>query len=226
MAEFKMKDKTVYMEDLLKFLCSIYPLSERCQHYLRTIVKHRHLKKGEIILRPGQIDRYMSYVEKGLLRAYYLKKSGKEVTAWFMKTGDVITDVSSFYDQVPSSKYIQVLEDTDIYYITFDELEYVYNTFPEFDRIGRILITHYYKLWDSIRAAIIMQSAKERYEWMMENNPELILRVSAKHIAAFLGITEVTLSKLKRKQAEKTTAGGKPLKVESIKGDTRTKKAI
>jgi CRP-like cAMP-binding protein len=188
------------MEELLRFLCSIYPLSDGCKEHLKIIVKHRHLKKGDFLLCPGQIDRCMSYVDRGLVRAYYLKKSGKEVTAWFMKTGDVITDVSSFYDQCPSSKYIQALEDTDIFYITFAELEFIYDHFVEFNRIGRILITHYYKLWDSIRAATIMQSAKERYEWLQTNFPELILRVPAKQIAAFLGITEVTLSKLKRQQ--------------------------
>jgi len=189
------------MEQLIAFLSTIYPLSGGCKDHLRKIRKQRHLRKGEYILRPSQTDRYMSYVEKGLLRAYYIKKNGKEVTAWFMTSGDVITDVSSFYDQVPSSKYIQVLDDTDLYYITFSELEFIYDNFIEFNRVGRVLITNYYKLWDKIHAGTLMQSALERYEWLLEHDPNLILRVHAKYIASFLGITEVTLSKLKHKIA-------------------------
>jgi CRP-like cAMP-binding protein len=186
------------VEFLLAYLNSIHPLSASLQAYLNETVKYRKLRKKEILLKAGQLDRYIYFIQSGLLRAFY-ENGDTEVSSWFMKEGDVIVAIESFYDQKKSYESIQAIEVTEVYYISFEELEYTYREFAEFNFIGRVLTIKYLKLWSQMLYSIRMRSAAERYDWLMNNYPELILRVPAKFIASYLDITEVTLSKIKRK---------------------------
>ena len=187
------------METLLNFLNTIWPLSESLKEYLFLHINLKEIPKKEYLLKAGQISRNVCFIQKGLLRCFYLK-DGKEVSSWFMKEGDVIFSISSFYEQKAGFEYIQALEDCALFYITYDELEYIYRTFMEFNYVGRKLTIKYHQLWDEQLYSIRMQSAEERYDWLMTNHPELIQRVPAKHLASWLDITEVTLSQMKAKK--------------------------
>ena len=185
------------MEELLAFLKSFCPLSPGLIEHLQKIIKYRKVKKGEILLRPGQISRHIYFVKKGFLRAYYVNKKGVEVSAWFMDEGKLVVSITSFYDQVPSHETIEALEDCELYYISFDELEEVYQTFTEFNTVGRKLITRYLIDWDKQIYAIRMKKGPARYGWLLKNKPEWILRAPQKHLASFLGMTDVRLSQIK-----------------------------
>jgi CRP/FNR family transcriptional regulator, anaerobic regulatory protein len=188
------------MEELLHLLNSTYLMTSGLQAHLYSILKVRELQKKDFLLKAGQVSNTVHFIHQGLLRCFYVK-GDHEVSSWFMKEGDVIFSIESFYDQVPSYESIQALEDCLLYYITFDELEYIYNTYAEFNYIGRVLTIKYHKLWARQLYSIRMRSAEERFEWLFDNHPELLLRVPAKHLASYLDITEVTLSKIKSKKA-------------------------
>src|ERR1700748_3224118 len=90
---------TLYMEELLAFLQSIRRLPPELLEHLQQIIKYRKVKKGEILLRRGQICRYIYFVKKGVLRAYYINEKGVEVSAWIMDEGKLAVSITSFYDQ-------------------------------------------------------------------------------------------------------------------------------
>jgi CRP-like cAMP-binding protein len=184
------------MELLFANLEAIYPLSLELKAHLLTTIKYRELPKRTYLLKAGQISREVCFVEKGLLRCFY-EKGELEVSAWFMKERDVIFSIESFYSQTPSYESIQALEDTSLFYISFDELEYIYGHFSEFNIIGRKLTTHYHTLWVRQLYNIRMTGAPERYHWLLDNHAELIQRVPAKYLASYLDISETTLSKIK-----------------------------
>jgi CRP-like cAMP-binding protein len=190
------------MEELLCYLQSIYPLSPALQEHLKTVVKAKTVHKKEYLLKAGKISRNLCFIQKGLLRAFYVKDNS-EVSAWFMSDGDFIVSIESFYEQKESYESIQALEDTDLYYLDYTELEYIYQTFLEFNYIGRVLTIKYLTLWTKQLFSIRNQSAEERYLWLMANRPEIVLRVPAKYIASYLDITEVTLSLIKNNIAKK-----------------------
>lgn len=184
------------MEALLYFLDSIYPLSDGLKVHLFGILKTKELRKKDFLLRAGHVCRNVCFIESGLVRCFYAK-GDNEVTSWFMKEGDVIISIESFYQQTESYESIQAIEDSILYYISYEQLNYIYKTFPEFNFIGRVLTEKYYTLWAEQLYALRMQQASERYKWLMDHHPELILRVPAKYIASYLGIDETTLSKIK-----------------------------
>jgi CRP-like cAMP-binding protein len=114
-----------------------------------------------------------------------------------MKEGDICVSIESFYDQAKSYESIQAIEDTDLFFIDHEELENIYMKHPEFNWIGRILTIKYLKLWSQQLYAIRMQNASERYAWLLEYHPDLLLRVPQKYIASYLDITPETLSKIR-----------------------------
>jgi CRP-like cAMP-binding protein len=184
------------MEELLRFLESIHPMSDGLKHHLATILKERELPRKSYLLRAGQISKNICFIGKGLLRCFYIKDS-YEVSSWFMKEGDVIVSVESFFSQKESYESIQALEDCIIYYVTYEELQFAYRNFLEFNFIGRVLLERYYTLSEQRLYSLRMQRSQERYDYLMKHFPELILRVPAKFLASYLGITEVTMSKIK-----------------------------
>jgi len=183
---------------LVKFLDSIYPLSESLQEHLLHILKEKKLSKKEYLLKAGRICEHIYFIQSGLVRCFYLNETA-EVSSWFMKEGDVIISVESFFQQKPSNEYLQALEDSTVHYITYTELQNTYRQFPEFNFIGRILTEKYYTLSEQRLYSIRMKNGAERYQFLMDNFPELILRVPSKYLASYLGITEVWLSKIRGK---------------------------
>ncbi|WP_276502909.1 Crp/Fnr family transcriptional regulator [Terrimonas pollutisoli] len=187
------------METLLEYLSSIHPMSQGLINYLGDHLKARQLSKRNYLLKAGHICRTVCFIEKGLLRCFYIK-GDSEVCSWFMKEGNVIFSIESFYQQKASYESIQALEDTTVLFITYEELNHIYKTFSEFNFVGRVLTEKYYTLWAQQLYALRMQQAHERYKWLMDNHPELILRVPAKYIASYLSIDETTLSKIKNQR--------------------------
>lgn len=184
------------MELLLSFLGNIHPLTPALVEHLKLTVKWRELRKKDYLLKAGHICHDIHFIEKGLLRCFY-EKGEQEVCSWFMKEGDVIVSIESFYERKVSYESIQALEDCTLFYISFEELYNIYRHFHEFNWISRELTQRYYILWAKQLYGIRMQSSQERYDWLMENFPELVLRVPAKYIASWLGMGEAHLSVVK-----------------------------
>ena len=184
------------MNQLIQFLHSIQPLSPSLVEHLSKVVKTRTLIKKDFLLKAGHVSRSAYFINQGLLRAYYIKNE-KDISSWFMKEMDFSLSIESFYDQKPSYENIQALEDCRLFSIDHNHLEEMYHKFPEFNFVGRVLTIKYHKLWAEQLYSLRMQSAPERYQWLLTNHPELLLRVPAKHIASYLDISEVTLSRIK-----------------------------
>lgn len=184
------------MEQLLFFLQSVHPLSAELIEHLRLTVKWRDLRKKDFLLKAGHICREIHFIEKGLLRCYY-EKGDQQVCSWFMKEGDIIVSIESFYVRKVSYESIQALEDCQLFYISYEELYHIYRCYPEFNWISRELTQQYYILWAKQLYGLRMQSAQERYDWLLANFPELVLRVPAKYLASWLGIGEAHLSVVK-----------------------------
>lgn len=191
------------MDELLMFLNSIYPLSNELKKHLEKILKPRELGEGELLLKAGHYCENVYFVNQGLLRSYYHDKRDNEKNIWFMKEGDVVYAVRSFLDQIPSKEFIQALEDTTVYYISHRELEQIYDEYMIFNIHGRKLTQEYYKRSVEREDIMRMPEAIERYQYLLEHFPELVNRVPDKHLATFLRMTPVTLSRMRNNRMKK-----------------------
>ena len=187
------------MISFLDFFEARHSFSSGLREYLEHIVQERTLKKKEFLLKRGHVCRSIFFVKAGLLRCYY-DTQDNEVSSWFMKEGDIVMSIESFYQQTESYESIQALEDCHLYYIEYAQLNYIYTHFPEFNRSGRLFTEKYYQLWTRQLVGLRLRQAPEKYEWLKEQHPDFIRRVPAKYLASFLGISEVMLSVIKSKR--------------------------
>jgi CRP-like cAMP-binding protein len=194
------------MERLLSFLDAVYPLGDELSSHLLEHVQYREINKGDYLLKAGHTCQHIHFIDKGLLRCFY-RRDDLEVSSWFMKDGDVIVSIESFYQQKVSYEWIQALEDCQLYYISHRELYDIYHRFPQFNFVARELTQHYYILWTQLLYALRMKTADEKYTWLLERFPDYVLRIPAKHLASWLGISEYHFSYVKNKRASRQGSG-------------------
>jgi CRP-like cAMP-binding protein len=184
------------VKELLALLNNITTLSPSLQQYLSETLKTISLNKKEYLLQAGNVCRHIWFIRKGLLRCYYIQDE-QEICSKFLKEGDIIVSASSFFLQRESHEFIQAIENATLWYICYDELQYIYNNFPEFNTIARVLTTKSYLLSEQRISFIRMKQAADRYNLMIENYPDLVLRVPSKYLASYLSISEETLSRIR-----------------------------
>lgn len=185
-------------QNLLNICNAIYPLSDDLQEAIVSLTEVKIVKRKTRLLNAGEISNAIYFVVKGAARVYYLEKDGTETTSWFLLENDFLISVYSFFTGQPSFEYVDTLEDCSFIVLKRDALNKLYEQFLEFNIIGRKLTEHYY-IRNEIQANQLRTlSAKQRYLELMKNNPKLINRVSLGYIASYLGISQETLSRLRK----------------------------
>jgi CRP-like cAMP-binding protein len=185
------------MHPVLLFLNSIYPLSSSCIDVIEELIREVEIRKRTFLLKAGQVCTNIYFIHSGLMRSF-TKEDDKIICSWFMKEGDIIISIKSFYNQIRSEEYIQAVEDCTLSYISFADLKKIYKNYLEFNYVGRVLTQKYYQLWDEQLRAL-HHPALERYVWLKQNHPQLLQRVSTEDIASYLGITREHLQRIKYK---------------------------
>ncbi|WP_138994039.1 Crp/Fnr family transcriptional regulator [Larkinella sp. C7] len=184
------------METLLSAIRQLQSIPEPLENALRQTLRRHELPRRHWLLQPGQVSERIFFIEKGVARGYYLKDD-REVTSWFMKESDFIISIVSFYSRQPAQEYIELLEDSVLWSITYDQLQRLYDAFPEFNKVGRLLTERYYLLSERRAQNLRMQSAQERYTQLLADFPDSCRRLPLKYIASHLGLSPETVSRLR-----------------------------
>ena len=184
------------MENLLDAIQTLHPISSELRSALSKVLRRDIFTRKHWLLQPDQVSDRLYFVEKGVVRGYYLKE-GKEVTSWFMREGDFLISIVSFYSRQPAHEYIELLEDSVVWSITYVQLQQLYRDFTEFNIVGRLLTEKYYVLSELRTQNLRMQTAPERYRQLLTDFPDIFGRVPLKYIASHLGISPETLSRLR-----------------------------
>lgn len=162
---------------------------------LATLPFTKKIKKGDHILHAGDVNRHIFYVQSGLFRVYLLNDD-KEVNIWFVKEGEFITSVKSFHKEEPTFEYIQALEDSVVLSIRKDVAFTVLKNNHKFalfavDELFNNLC-EYSDQCDMLR----YMTSEKRYLFLKERKPEILERLSQKHLASYIGVDSTYLSKI------------------------------
>jgi CRP/FNR family transcriptional regulator, anaerobic regulatory protein len=187
------------METLIERLNAIYPLSGGLQSALQSRLQEKPFHRKHYLPRSGQTCRNMYFIENGLCRAYQ-ENGGKEFSSRFFKEGDLCIAPQSYFSQSISEETIIAVEDSVTNCLSFIDVEHIRRTFLEFNYILLALVLKDYLLVDQCLSSVRMHPASDRYTWLKDCVPWLTKRISGKHLATYLGMTDVMLSRVKEKR--------------------------
>jgi CRP-like cAMP-binding protein len=158
----------------------------------------RSFKKGEVILQEGRVENYVSYVCKGIV-GMFLTKEAEEICYGFVFENGYLSAYDSFLQRTPAQFSVLALENVLLASISYDNLQLVLNSSIEGQAFGRQIAEKLYIKSQQRIIAFLTQSAEERYLDLMKERPEVFKRVKQKYIASYLGITPVSLSRIRAK---------------------------
>ncbi len=171
--------------------------------WLAVVAKCRLLqfKKGDFILQNGQIEPYVAFVDKGIIRAYHLK-DGEEICVAFTWDGYYCSSFASFLSRKPSNYTIECLSDCTLVAIEHGDLQLLFNQYQLVERWGRLAAEEVLIGKENREVEMLSFSAEERYHRIYQQSPQLFQLVSQKHIASYLGMKPETFSRLRKKFAK------------------------
>ncbi|GAA4318319.1 Crp/Fnr family transcriptional regulator [Pontixanthobacter gangjinensis] len=188
--------------ELPEFLKSLVDFSEEELEEILTHFRVEEVSKEYPLVEQGQICRKLYYIEKGVGRNYYLNADGKEITQLFFGEGRFMTSLESFFQESPSLYNVEVLEESLIHFITKEDLEFLFGKYHKMEQLGRLLSTEMLTKVVHKLNAIQFQTAQERYEYMLTEYPDIIYRVPLGMVASYLGMSQETLSRIRKKKLE------------------------
>lgn len=159
----------------------------------------QYLKKGEFFLRHGEVCRYVSFINKGLMRLFHLEE-GKEVSTGFVTENNFISEYASFLTRKPTEQFMEALEDCELVNLSYDNMQALYQSRPVFEIFGRKIAEYLYILLSQYNTSLRAHTPEQRYQFIIEEQPHLIQRVPQYMIASFIGITPEHLSRLRKKR--------------------------
>ena len=156
------------------------------------------MKKKDTLFEQGKTQNAIAFITRGLIREYLIDKEGNENTVWFFKENQFVTDYSAFLQNTPSNNAFACLEPTEVVLIPRDTVLRAYNTYPSFERFGRLIAEQVLiQLQDRIDDFHFL-SAEERYLKYIKKYPDLFQRISLTHLSSFLGIQRQSLSRIRK----------------------------
>jgi len=166
---------------------------------LITCAQVHQFKKGEILLKEGEVCREFYLVKKGHLRTYY-NKDGVNINLNFTFEGDFTTNPQSIHNRQASAFTIEAGEDTTAWVFNLDMIVKEYGAHPQISLFIRRLSIHILLVSEEHSNFFKTHTPTERYRYIEEHNPRLLQRISLSKIASYLGVTRETLSRIRGKR--------------------------
>jgi len=185
------------MEEVRKLLMSLSQIPEVEWEKLRPHLFYREYKKGEHFARSGDLNPYVGLVRKGIFRKYYVNDSGAEFIKDFVKEGELFGNYSSLIQKIPTQMNIEALEDSEVLQLNYNILEGLYSSHACWEKLGRRLAEIHYIKRENREMQFLLMPAKERYQQFLQEYNGLENRISQYHVASYLGVTAVTLSRIR-----------------------------
>jgi len=179
-------------------LVSLQTANEIANHFSEKLIY-----RNEFFLREGRISDEYLFLEKGFMRAFAYDTEGNDVTTNFYSANQVVFEVSSFFNRTISRENIQALTDCSGWYISYQQLNHLFHSLPEFRDFGRHILVKGFSSLKIRTLSMITETAEERYASLLKTNPEIFQHAPLKNIASYLGITDTSLSRIRKEFSKK-----------------------
>lgn len=187
-------------EILSTYLTNFASLTEDDIADSRPFWKPRKIKKGDFFNLQYMVCNDLGLIIKGIFRIYYSDpETGEETNIFFFSENQFVVSFRSFVTRIACHYFIEAMEESEIIYITYRDLNSLYETHPNWARFGRLLAEQFFSYSQTRTEELLFFSPEQRYIRLLDEHPNIIDRIPAYHIASFLGITNPSLSRIRKR---------------------------
>lgn len=184
------------MKQLFDYIEKFTKLSTDAKLAIERLAITEHFSRNQFILEPGQRCHKIWLLTKGMVRKYHLAH-GKEVTTWIHIENEIFTALQSYGEQTASDEYIQACEDSEAISISRNS-SIALSCFPELNVFSNELLRRAFLDVEKATKILNQKDAKGKYRFLVEFAPEMVKKAKLGHIASILGITQETLSRIRK----------------------------
>lgn len=185
-------------EKLQRLLHEVVPNQPMLKDMLSEQMTPQHFVKGDFILREGEVSNSYLFLADGCIRAYLHDTEGNEVTINFFTPGEMVYEVSSFFQRKPSPEFWECMSDCEVLVLDYEQLNFLFHNYPEFREFGRTMLVRGFIKYKERTLSHINKTAEQRYKQLMELKPDVLRYAPLKHVASYLGVTDSSLSRIRR----------------------------
>ncbi len=168
-------------------------------HVFEQEFEYQQLSINQHWIKAGDVCNELCFIVEGLLRVYYIDQAGNEVNQHFYQANEVIAPISALMNNEACQYYIQAIEPTQVMLADYHQLSDLGRSNTQWLQLEIKLLQTVFIKNSRREARLLLGNAEQRYKWFQKEFPELNLKLPQYHVASFLGITPVSLSRLKKK---------------------------
>ena len=188
---------------LIAFLSENSQLSNQQLQEVSSVFKEKSWQRNELLLKEGKVSNEWIFLQSGLVRTFAIDVDGNEVTTGFVPENQVVIEVASFFHRSPTFENIQALTDCKGWVVSFDAFQILFHSIPAFREFGRSRLVNGFVSLKQRMLSMITDSAEKRYALLVKTRPEILKVVPLKYIASYLGVTDTSLSRIRKEIAGK-----------------------
>jgi CRP-like cAMP-binding protein len=184
---------------LLKELQSKYGFPDEEFPKLFDLFKEKHYKKNEILFKAGDVVKHTYFILQGCVRQYYVSPEGAERIIYFAEEGSFCGELMSFLHETTTNLNMQALEETDALIIDLKNWETAITTIPAF---ALYYVKNHQRLTVKLKEELGKahnETPDEKYRRLIDEKPHLLQRLPQYHLAAYIGVTPETLSRIRKR---------------------------
>lgn len=186
------------MEALINYLLQFGHLNQQQIDLVLSKAKEIEIKKEGYFSEAGKVPREVGFLKEGVLRVYYYNDKGEEITKYFLDENNLIVDINSYMQNIPSPAYVQAVTDVRLSVFSKEAMEALSLTVSTWDGIINQIITRSLAEKVNRLSPMLAENATARYLSFLEKFPMLANRIPLSFMASYLGITQSSLSRIRK----------------------------
>ena len=190
-------------QTLIGFLKHTPYLSEEKAKEISQEFEFKEISKGEKFIKTGRTANEYLFLQSGFIRSYLFDIEDNEITLNFYGPNEVVFEVASFFQRQPSQENFEAITYCSGWVLTYEKLNALFHALPEFREFGRAMLVKGFIGFKQRTISLINKTAEERYELLLQTKNEIFQHASLKHIASYLGVTDTSLSRIRKNFATK-----------------------
>lgn len=186
------------MEAMINLILQFGDLNKQQIEFLLSKVEMLEFKKHEYLSEAGKVPRYVAFVVEGVFRFCYYNNKSEEITNYFVDEGNFVVDNEKFESQIAASEYVQAVTDCKVLVFSKKSWDEISNTIVGWEMMKAKMVKKCLTLAMERRSPLISEDATTRYLSFIKAFPNLINRISLSYVASYLGVTQQSLSRIRR----------------------------